>query len=299
MSERIVTTYLLGIAADYWHSPDFVSEYPAAASAGFSPVGRFGIGFLSVFMFGDNVEVQTQRSAGPNLTLKLRGVGRRGSLEVRPSALNTGTMVSVSITGDRVSDFERLARIVQAKAPMLDVSVRVLEGGTTSHIVPNWWQRASQEEFVGFLLNREWTASRPARESRGHNSARQYLTPEEAFRLRYVHLRETPILEKWPGSQPEVISDKMRLLALPRAGYVLLCSKGFAIGTIPIGGFVGMVDVGEVELNAARSAPIDFNHEIFRSHLLQVLRPNILNATNVLALARASQKLGEDRVGEH
>jgi hypothetical protein len=76
MTERIVTNYLLGIASDYWHSPDFFADHPNATERGFSPVGRFGIGFLSVFMLGNEVQVDTQRNAGGNaLQLTLRGIG--------------------------------------------------------------------------------------------------------------------------------------------------------------------------------------------------------------------------------
>ena len=57
MTPAVITNFLLGIAADYWNSSEFCSDYPNAALRLFKPVGRFGIGFLSVFMMGDYVDL--------------------------------------------------------------------------------------------------------------------------------------------------------------------------------------------------------------------------------------------------
>ena len=60
------------------------SDFPSASSKGFRPAGRFGIGFLSVFMLGEEVSVESNRDGGERYRLHLRGVGRRG--EVRAIA---------------------------------------------------------------------------------------------------------------------------------------------------------------------------------------------------------------------
>lgn len=282
MSAKTVTTYLLGIASDYWHSQDFINEYPAALNTGFSAVGRFGIGFLSVFMLGEDVEVETQRIAGANLSLRLRGVGKRGALQERPSALRTGTTVRIAIPNEKQPDFEGLARIVQAKAPMLDIRVRVSEMDTTSHVEPGWWKHASQDEITAFLARRDATAKIPLREQR-RIAAKTINSAYERRYLRRLLLSETSSTEKWPGRQPEVITDAYRVIATPGRGTVVLCSKGFAIDELAVSGLTGLAEVGEIEINAARSRPLGFDEESFRHRMLVALWPHVVAATDRLA----------------
>ncbi|MBK8177641.1 MAG: ATP-binding protein [Planctomycetes bacterium] len=56
MTKKVMTEYLIAIASDYWGS-QFHSDFPKAIERGFQPAGRFGIGFLSVFMLGTEVTV--------------------------------------------------------------------------------------------------------------------------------------------------------------------------------------------------------------------------------------------------
>jgi hypothetical protein len=276
MSEKVITRYLLGIASDYWRSNDYSGEYPLASQHGFRPAGRFGIGFLSVFMFGPDVVVESQRANGSNLTLRLRGTGRRGALDLRPSTLRVGTGVTVSLEPDRLGDFEGLARIVQAKAPMLDIRVKVNEQGALAAVEPKWWQRASQEELSEFLAHRVAVATVPQRLRKSR--AQQRYSPMETV------LRSVPEFSKWPGDQPEVVSDTCRVIANPDASHVVLCSRGFAVSSVAMSGMFGLVEVGDIELNAARSAPLGFDSERFRTNLLAQLRPRILESTDRLAL---------------
>ncbi len=281
MSARTVTSYLLGIASHFWSSQDFAGEYPTAISGGFKPVGRFGIGFLSVFMFGDEVEVETQQMRGPNLTLRLHGVGKRGALIERASALRTGTTVRVAIPPAGQGDLEGLARIVQAKAPMLDIRIRIAEMDSVVHVEPEWWKRSSQAELSDFLTHRALTAAIPFREHRRADPLGRGVYARRYFRGRA--LSEVQESDKWPGNQPQVIDDGFRAIATPQLGRVTLCSKGFAVSDIELNGISGLVDVGELAVNAARSLPLDFDEEALRKRLLDALWPRIVEATNGLA----------------
>jgi hypothetical protein len=53
---------------------------------------------------------------------------------------------------------------------------------------------------------------------------------------------------------------------------------------VPTSGFVGIADVGEVELNAARTLALRWDVTEFRSHLIAELRPKILESLNALGL---------------
>ena len=57
MSERVLTGPLLDFGFSFWKSADARREFPTLQSDRLSPRGRYGIGFFSVFMWADNVEV--------------------------------------------------------------------------------------------------------------------------------------------------------------------------------------------------------------------------------------------------
>ena len=61
MSERTLTDTLLDFGNSFWSSEDVKTEFPGLLAKGMKPIGRFGIGFFSVFMLGNVVRVVSQR----------------------------------------------------------------------------------------------------------------------------------------------------------------------------------------------------------------------------------------------
>lgn len=61
MSRYVLTEFLLDFGNSLWSSETLRTELPGLASKGFKAVGRFGIGFFSVFMLGRKVAVTTRR----------------------------------------------------------------------------------------------------------------------------------------------------------------------------------------------------------------------------------------------
>ncbi|WP_233080291.1 HD domain-containing protein [Rheinheimera soli] len=57
MSKRVLTGPLLDFGTSFWTSSLVQSEFPGLRSSKFKPVGRFGIGFFSVFMCASSVSV--------------------------------------------------------------------------------------------------------------------------------------------------------------------------------------------------------------------------------------------------
>jgi hypothetical protein len=57
MTERVLTRHLLDFGTSYWMTEDMRRDYPGLAASGFVPAGRFGIGFFSVFMWGDRLQI--------------------------------------------------------------------------------------------------------------------------------------------------------------------------------------------------------------------------------------------------
>lgn len=61
MSEKVLTGPLLDFGGKFWYSEMMLNELPALAEKGFYPIGRFGIGFFSLFMWGAKVRITTLR----------------------------------------------------------------------------------------------------------------------------------------------------------------------------------------------------------------------------------------------
>ncbi len=157
MTAHVVTNYLLGIASDYWHSSDFFSTFPKVSEVGFRPAGKFGIGFLSVFMVGNDVEVETQRRNGSHLRLSISGLGKRGALVKSPPRITSGTTIRVEVNTQDPTIYNNLDAVVWARAPMLDIPILVNQESRSFRIEPAWWKTVAQDEFHDFVTQWELT----------------------------------------------------------------------------------------------------------------------------------------------
>lgn len=61
MSRYVLTHVLLDFGRSLWQDAALRREWPGLAATGYEAVGRFGIGFFSVFMLGTSVKVTTYR----------------------------------------------------------------------------------------------------------------------------------------------------------------------------------------------------------------------------------------------
>jgi hypothetical protein len=61
MDEGVLVHGLLDFGRTGWSTEQVRLKFPGLAGGGFQPKGRFGIGFFSVFMLGDDVEIVTRR----------------------------------------------------------------------------------------------------------------------------------------------------------------------------------------------------------------------------------------------
>jgi len=303
MDSTVIQDYLLGIASDYWNSQDFYNDFPDAKSKGFSPTGKFGIGFLSVFMIGDIIEVETERKGRSNLRLSLKGLGKHGALISSISKANLGTSIAISISKQSLTIYNNLELIVKARTPMLSFPVVIKTPTQTSTIEPGWWKTATQRDFFDFTSR--W-ANVFSQDSLGDEFLR-----ERYFLRRYsrhgenVDFNSVDRFQKWPNKQPEIIDENYRLLAIPDFGRVVLCSRGVAVKTISLSGLTGMANVDDLMLTASRNETIKWNSEEFIDRIKSDIKPKIIIALNDLVeegmiisrfefILRVAQIYGED-----
>ena len=145
MSEHVLTGPLLDFGVSFWRSPLATEEFPGLMAAGMRSIGRFGIGFFSVFMLGSIVRVYSRRSDKGRDSARLLefrdGTSARPILSPCPDGpvpIDGGTRVEVKLkvspreSGgllDRSSFFRQsiaLDALVGAVAPNLDVEVTAI-----------------------------------------------------------------------------------------------------------------------------------------------------------------------------
>jgi hypothetical protein len=61
ISSETLTGAFLDFGRSFWSSTEYVVEFPELAAVDFRSVGKFGIGFFSVFMWGNRVRVTSRR----------------------------------------------------------------------------------------------------------------------------------------------------------------------------------------------------------------------------------------------
>ena len=111
MDRGIIQNFLTRVGRSYYRSPEFNQERESfkKADADFDPCAQFGIGFMSCFMFGDRILIETRRDNGPDsgkgepLIVEINGLG--GILVIRRGNENQAVGTIVKITGRKKPGF--------------------------------------------------------------------------------------------------------------------------------------------------------------------------------------------------
>ena len=102
MSLETIKDYFLNFGSSFWASDLAKREYPGLRSSGFQSVGRFGIGFYSIFMVASDIVVESRKydeGLDANICLKFpKGLCLRPVLShKRASSTSVSTIVSFTI----------------------------------------------------------------------------------------------------------------------------------------------------------------------------------------------------------
>lgn len=173
MSRYVLTEVLLDFGRSLWTDASLRSQWEGLASKGFTSVGKFGIGFFSVFMLGDEVRLTTWafgRAMEDQLTLHLRDRVSARPILSKPDPedrlIEPGTKVSVRLRKGRssllgridavpwkknqIEKEERLTDLVGRLAPALDINTYVRDGSEpeVNIIVANDWKTLDAEALL-------------------------------------------------------------------------------------------------------------------------------------------------------
>ena len=160
MSPNVLVNVLLDFGQSFWGSEQMHDEFPGLEQKPFQPTGKFGIGFFSVFMWGERVKVVSNRyDRGRDDTTVLEfvsGVNGRPILrkaDRNEQIKNGGTCVTVWLSGKSASDIftsrynssmnqrEVIAKLCFALDCNLYLNQELL-------IQANDWQTISPEDFL-------------------------------------------------------------------------------------------------------------------------------------------------------
>ena len=107
MSRHVLTNFLLDFGHSFWGSSEMQREFPGLLSSGLKQIGKYGIGFFSVFMIADHVQVVTRRSdaaAKDTLVLEFsRGLKGRPILreaDTTEQLIDGGTLIRLKLQTD-------------------------------------------------------------------------------------------------------------------------------------------------------------------------------------------------------
>lgn len=160
MSERVLTGPLIDFGSSFWKSELVAQEFPGIRSTDFKPIGKFGIGFFSIFLLGESVKVASRRyDAGHSeaKVLEFAQLSKRPLLrEANKDEISPDFCTSVSVETEKNFEYgSELVAQVRSMVSALDIDV---ECYIDSELVWShcWnWLHGPAEEFLSDVFSND------------------------------------------------------------------------------------------------------------------------------------------------
>lgn len=171
MSQTLMANELLDFGGSYWRSNRFNNEFEGIQTKGFESIGKFGIGFFSVFMLGTKVKV-TSWKFGESITsmntldfydgLSSNPILREPSIDEKNLVIDRGTSISIELNEDPFlltgfigsSQFKdnTLFSLVKYFVPSANVKLTIEEiDGCINTIPPNSIDILDFNSLIGYI----------------------------------------------------------------------------------------------------------------------------------------------------
>lgn len=142
MSKSCIKGHLLNFGSSYWLSSLSKQENPGLRSSGFSSVGKYGIGFYSVFMVAKSVQVYTRRyNTGTDQTIKIdfpQGLTLSPILSKSQSASHISTSIHLELNHlfpeIKIKGYTLASSLLHRKVISLTDILRIITAGLDANV---------------------------------------------------------------------------------------------------------------------------------------------------------------------
>ena len=170
MSPNVMVNVLLDFGQSFWGSSQMHSEFPGLEQKDFKSTGKFGIGFFSVFMWGESVKVISNRydkARDNTMVLEfLNGVNSRPILrKAKPEEVikNGGTRIKIYLSKKSIAeilepDFETMMNVeerIAKKCFALDCNLYINNDSKKLLVKANDWISMQTDEFLYRLIGKK------------------------------------------------------------------------------------------------------------------------------------------------
>lgn len=170
MSQNVLVNVLLDFGQSFWGTERMHDEFPGLEQKPFKSTGKFGIGFFSVFMWGEKVKVISNRcDKGRDSTTVLefvKGLNTRPILRRANSdeiIKNGGTRIKVWLSKKRVVDIFKpdfrmtlsLKEMIARMCFALDCNLYINNENKELLVKANDWYTLSTEDFISRLFGKK------------------------------------------------------------------------------------------------------------------------------------------------
>ena len=173
MSSNVMVNVLLDFGQSFWGTSQMHNEFPGLEQKPFKSTGKFGIGFFSVFMWGENVKVVSNRydkARESTMVLEfVNGVNSRPILRranTEEVIKNGGTCVKVYLSKKGIyeifeSNIHSMMNVEEIIAKMccsLDCNLYINNGKKKLLVKANDWLSMKTDKFLKRLLGQKHVA---------------------------------------------------------------------------------------------------------------------------------------------
>lgn len=167
MSQRVLVGPLIDFGRSVWSSSMLLEEYPDLDPSSAKPVGKFGIGFFSIFLLGQDVRVTSRRYGDATRetkslefsSLTRRPIIRTASENCLPDEFSTRVSVTLQnpeIVEEQPDGFgeDDVFQYIKHLSAAVDIEVQIVDlVSSRSYIHSAWWLDTSPDVFLEELLS--------------------------------------------------------------------------------------------------------------------------------------------------